>query len=280
MHWLVLCAVLLSFNLTAEPVRLLVEKSIHISYTKFLNGRDPLSITDYSGPFSRRGVVELVLLQQALHLGGLKTNFVFDYGPNYGRIIKQVRVGANVMAANSAWYSELVGYPDELFISDAVIKDGEFEAGFYTLSTNLKALSVKEVSDFSTMSAVSNKQWTADWETLSELKLKNLYNVVKWKSMVGMVIGGRADFLLAPFQVTPDLSFISRDTVFVPIPHIKLGLRGSRHFVLSRRHPDAERVKQALEKGLTEMLAQGTFRRAYTEAGFFNPKVKDWKKLN
>ena len=51
----------------AEPLLpALIPDDVLRDYQAFLAGRDPVAITDYGGPLSRRDVVEVVLIHQAL----------------------------------------------------------------------------------------------------------------------------------------------------------------------------------------------------------------------
>lgn len=50
----------------ADPVTVLVPPDVWKDYQTLVNGRDPLTITEFSGPGRRRDVVEVILLQQAL----------------------------------------------------------------------------------------------------------------------------------------------------------------------------------------------------------------------
>lgn len=98
--------------------------------------------------------------------------------------------------------------------------------------------------------------------------------------MVDMVGRHRVDFLLAPFQVSDDLSFTTRGFQFYPIPKVKIGLTGSRHFILSRQFPESEKLAQALNQGIAILRQKGTIERALIECGFINTKVSSWSKIN
>lgn len=256
-----------------------IEPSILEKYQLFLAGRDPLTINDYSGQYSHRGVVEVILIQKALKFGGLQEKIKFKVGPNYARLLKQLQAGDVDMLANSAWLSNLEQDIADYYISDAVIRDGQFEAGLYTLSSRTELQSVQTLEQLQQLSSVSNKHWHSDWQTLSAMNLKQLYNVAKWSSMLDMIRVQRADFLLAPFQVSDDLSFENNGDIFIPIKGIKLGLRGSRHFVSSRHISNADHYYLMLQKGVKQLHLQGEFERAYQQSGFYNPRVADWHKL-
>ncbi|MCP4321002.1 MAG: hypothetical protein GY787_03950, partial [Alteromonadales bacterium] len=65
----------------------------------------------------------------------------------------------------------------------------------------------------------------------------------------------------------------------VPVPDIKIGLQGTRHFAVSKRHPKGKEVIKALDAGIKLMKEQGIVDKAYSDSGFFNEKVKHWNKI-
>ena len=58
------------FVAACRSAAVLVPNDVAADYEAFLDGRDPQTITDFSGPFARRDVVEVVVTQQALARGG------------------------------------------------------------------------------------------------------------------------------------------------------------------------------------------------------------------
>lgn len=265
-------------NAKRKELIIVIPGDVKRDYDLFIAGRDPLEITDYSGLGSRRDVAEAVLIQQALSLGGMTEQIRFIVASSHARIIKQVHSGTAVMSGNSIWY-DLLNDRDLLYVSEAIIENGNFEAGLYTILENQKALSAKSIEDVRTLTAVSSKAWIIDWQTLNSMEMSSLINTVKWSSMVKMVAKGRADFLLAPFQPSNDMSFTPEGIHLVPVPGIKIGLQGSRHFAVSKRHPKGKEVIKALDAGILLLKEQGIVQKAYSDSGFFNDKVKDWKKI-
>lgn len=249
-------------------------------YVQFIGNRTPQGITNYGGPHSRRDVVEVVLIQQALSLGGLDSPIAFSPAPTYLRMLKELETGRTALTATSIWLSDLSDDASVYRVSDAVIENGQFEAGLYTSEYNSTAHSASTLSHVRRLTAVSNRYWTPDWATLSEMNLKNLRHIQDWKTMVRTVSFKRADFLLAPFQPTKNMSLRVDGMTLVPIPNIKVGLKGSRHFAISSKYPGAEIVYQALQKGLGILKTKGVLERAYRESGFFNQNVQGWKRLN
>ena len=60
-----------------KPLSLVIASDVLSDYHKFLGDREPVEIKDYSGNHSRRDVVEVVLLQQALARGGFQAEVLF-----------------------------------------------------------------------------------------------------------------------------------------------------------------------------------------------------------
>lgn len=275
---------LCSFQLWAAPNKgeqliIVLPADVKEDYEKYINGRNPLTMTSYEGEGARRDVVEVVLVQQALHFGGIDSPVRFITADSHARIIKQVLAGRAVLAGNSIWLDLLTSSEELLYVSTPIIENGQFEAGLYTIESNKEALKAKSMDEIRSLIAVSSKAWIIDWQTLNAMKMRKLINTVKWSSMVKMVNIGRADFLLAPFQPTPDLAFEPEGVRLIPIPNLKIGLQGSRHFAISKRHPQGKAVAQALDKGIAIMKQKGLVEKAYEDSGFFNTKVKDWQKL-
>ncbi len=264
----------------AHLVTVIIPPDVLKDYKAFLQGRDPLAITDYSGPMSRRDVIEVVLFQQALALGGFATQLKLRTVPSYARSLLELKTGATVAAVNTLWRRDLATLGKSVLISPALVREGEFEAGLYTSSDDAKALVAASLADFRQLSGVCNRQWVPDWDIMSDLQLKQLSNAPSWEVMVRMTAEQRADFLMAPFQPTKDLGLTAYGYTLIPIPGLKIRLPGSRHFCVSASHPQGERVYRALVRGLEKMRKKNLIRKAYTECGFFNPRTREWKVLN
>ncbi len=270
----------LSNVIFAESLKVLIPSDVLTDYQHFLHGRNAIELTDFSGDGSRRDVIEVVLMQQALHLGGIKTPIEFIQHNAYQRILTELRQGRGFIAATSIWLTDLENIEEDVFISHAVINNGEFEVGFYTTPNNKTALSAKKTSDIRGLSAISSKAWLTDWNTLSALRMNKLISISNWSSMVKMVNAGRADVLLAPFQPTKDMSITIDEVKLIPIPRIKIGLQGSRHFGVSKHYPNAKSLFENFNRGLNILIKQGIVQKAYRQSGFFNNNVTHWKTLN
>ena len=87
--------------------------------------------------------------------------------------------------------------------------------------------------------------------------------------MVRMVNIQWIDFILMPFNSTPDQSFTMDKVHLVPVKNIGVVLKDSRHFVISKAHPKGQEAYLAINKGLKILRKQGAIVKAYQQAGFF-----------
>ncbi|WP_410497626.1 hypothetical protein [Chitinibacter sp. S2-10] len=272
-------------GLAAEKViTILTQQDVFNDYQKFIGQRDPLTLTQYGGAGSRRDVAELVLVQQALKAGGnelpIKIVKVDNSSDSYNRYIKEITTGSATMGGNSAWLIDLKPLGDKVFVAQPVIRQGEFEAGLYTTPDNQKAMATKTLPELQQLTAVVADSWKPDVATLESLKFTKLLKTQSWDSMVGMLFKKRADVLLAPFQSTPDLSLDVSGKKLVPIPNVKVGLQGSRHFFVSRADPNGALLAKQLNIGLEKLREKGVIEKVYRDSGFFNHETRNWKRLN
>ncbi|MCV2362030.1 hypothetical protein LNV23_01035 [Paucibacter sp. DJ1R-11] len=260
-----------------------VPADVMADYERFLNRRDPLSISDFSGPYSRRDVVEVVLLHQALALGGWQHPLQFVDMPSGERLLREISSGRLICSATTYWQQDIAGpgagTGQGVMLSRPMIQMGEFEAGLYTVESNRRAMSARTLADVQGLSVLSNRNWVVDWATLEQLGISRRQHVTNWELMPRMVAAGRADLLLAPFQATPDLSLTVGNVRLLPIPGLKIALRGTRHYLLAREHPEGFGLRSALDGGLQRLLQQGVVRKAYTQSGFFNARTASWTRL-
>jgi hypothetical protein len=263
-----------------ERTPITIETDIYHYAQKIIANRDVLSITDFSGTNSQRAVIEFILIQQALELGGLKIDFYFVPGNYDARNIKLVQSGMLLINFDSMWLSYIDNLRDDLYISDPIIRKGEYWAGLYTAIDNERALDVKTLADLQKRSIVSSKNWHVDWKTLMELKPNALMHEEEWLSMAKLVSLQWVDIMLAPFTSSQPYSYQGDGYNIIAIDGIKLALNDSRHFVISKKHPQGKEAYTALQKGLKILRKRGTISKAFKQSGFFNELVQDWHIIN
>jgi len=259
------------------PVAVLAEALTRYQTILKEKGVSAEEITDLKSPLANRQVADLVILQQALIAGGLRAHFAFIPVPNAVRGRESVRSGLAVLSGEDLFS---MAFTDDVFMSPPVIPNGAFVKGVYGLPDNAALQAVRTLDDLKKLSAVSSSEWKADWKTLKEIAPARLISVAQHQSMFKVVQYRNIDFTLYEFPATSDLSQIVDGIRLVPVPGVKVVLRDSRHFMISRRNPDGERVYEALCRGLTVLQQQGVIERLFTDVGFYHPELKDWTVLN
>jgi len=258
--------------------RVLVPNDVLQDFDRFLAGRDPLLLQQFGGPHARRDVVELALLLQALALGGIRSTPQRAGMPSVPRLVRELAQAQGLCSGTTYWREDL-HEPADLLLSRTMVADGEFVAGIYTRPARADVLAVQSLDELRRLRFVSNRHWRVDWATLQGLGIEQLAHADTWEAMPRMLAAGRADVVLAPFQPSADLSIEVDGVRLVPIPGLKLGLRGTRHYLVSRRHPLGQAWLAALDAGLQQLQAQGLVQRAYQQSGFFHPAVAGWKRI-
>jgi len=252
-----------------HSVLIYIRDDVYVDYQQFVADKDISSIDNFSGQKIRRDVVDMIIAQQALKLGGFNHRFSYAPGKVNFRNTKMLQNGKLLISFDSYWLQDAQPLSKTVYISDEVIRNGEYVAGIYTSPKNTRTLSIDKLSDLEELTAVSTSKWRTDWQTLQQLPLKKLIREDSWLSMVRMVDIQWIDFILMPFNSTPDQSFIMDKVHLVPVKNIGVVLKDSRHFVISKTHPKGEEAFIAINKGLKILRSRGAIVKAYTEAGFF-----------
>jgi len=260
----------------SDKIILTVQPDVYADYLCLLNERSPLEITDFKGECSRRDVVDIILLQQALHLGGFDLSVKFRTGQFELRNRKLLEEGFLLVSVDTFWLTEAQSVQEHLYISEPMLRNGEYIAGLYTSPNNKKALASRTLQQVQKLSGVSSKNWSGDWRAMQQLGLKKLVNEPIWVAQVKLVDRQFVDFMLAPFNV----DFARNGVILELIPQIAVKLAGSRHFVISKYHLLGEAAFKALNIGIATMRQRGLIHKAYADAGFFYAIEQNWTFIN
>lgn len=262
--------------ISAESIHIVAgissSRNLKENYQKTTDQRSCDKIVNYAVPGTSRELSEMLLVCQALRIGGIEPIFELKEYPVYMRMLLEVTHGNNLIMLHSTWLSDVD--QSKVFVSDPLIRKGEFELGIFTRPDHKELLKVKTLAELSPFIAISNIHWNADWAALKKMQIKTL-NSRKYGLMFKMVNTGRADFMLNSFSSLPDMSVTAEGIKLIPVPGIKIGLSDSRHILVNKRLPNAKKVFDALQKGLKVLRKNGSILRAYQESGFINPRVKD-----
>ena len=263
----------------AEDIIIYVTNNVYIDYLQLVKNRDITTITNFSGTGARRDVIDMIIVQQALKFGGFKHNFIFLPSTHNFRNTELLVKGQELLSFDSFWLNDANHISKDVYVSNSVIRKGEYNAGIYTSPNNKKVLDIKNLNDLKSFTAVSTPNWKTDWQTLSALPLKRLIREDDWINMASMVSAQQVDLFLMPFHSSDDGSFHLRDIHLKPVKNIAIELHDSRHFIISKKHPLGYKAYRAINIGLQQLRKQKTITRAYKEAGFFIDKSQ-FKVLN
>lgn len=264
-----------SLAMAAVVVRVPVTVPDDAKINAFLAAGNLQALSSYAA-LDSGALVEQVLFRRALVLGGLDAKFSSFSVSNSARARESVRDGSAVGGGFAAWHAYCQENAADLFESEAVIPDGRFEKGLYTSAQKLAQLKVKTSRDLQRLRVASTRTWVVDWATLEQLKFAKVLDVPTMEEQFKMVKTEWADVVLHDFANTPDMSVEVNGIRLYPIPGVKVALAGSRHFIVSRKHPAGAQVFESLQKGLKIMQKTGEIERAFTESGFYNTTARNW----
>ncbi|MDG1753022.1 MAG: hypothetical protein P8I03_15395 [Thalassotalea sp.] len=258
----------------AEQVVIYIRDDVYDDYLKFVDGKDILEIRDFSGKTIRRDVVDMVIAQQALKIGGFEHTFDYVPGKLNFRNTKLLEEGELLISFDSYWLTDAQRIEDDVYISQPLINNGEYIAGIYTNPKNSAVLAINSLEDLSQFTSVSTPKWATDWKTLQTLPLKELIREDEWLSQARMVNLGWIDFMLMAFHSTEDQSFTMEKIHLVPVKNIGIELKDSRHYVISKKHPLGSEAIKAINIGLSVIRKEQRISSAYKQSGFFVDKSR------
>ncbi|KZN58818.1 hypothetical protein [Pseudoalteromonas luteoviolacea] len=286
MKWLVLVLLVScispAFAYNQLVVDIMSSENFGQRYNEFLNGRSPIDVQDFQPTTkgSHIEIIEMVLLQQALFLGGETREVVFNPKPSVNIMeFSDMISGDSLILARSVWHEDILNYRGSLYVSDAVVEFGDYEAGLYVTKRNI-ALQNLPKEQLEQLTVVANPRWRVDWRALNNTPINIVSFIGPWETMLNMVETDIVDAMLVNFSVSEDLLLNFEGREYVPIQNLKMMLPDSRHFIVSKRHPQGEQIFAALNRGLKILKKKGILRRALMQSGFINHLVSDWQFIN
>lgn len=234
---------------------------------------NPFIIDNFESSRSNRVVVDMVLLQQAIKLGGMDIHLSFYGQPNPARAQAEVKEGKAVVLAFETWACD---FDDSVYMSDTIINDGEFLKVVVGRPDNKKLFKkVTSIDGWKELTAITGHTWSIDQNTLKEMEVKHIYLAYRYDLQLLMLHEGRADLGLYE-HATISKNMPEGLTI---VPGITVGLRGTRHFMVSKLHPMGQSLFEAIQKGIKILKNRGAFRKAYAECGFFAKEIESWNRI-
>ena len=137
-------------------VKVSVETDIYNYAQEILAGKTPFELENFFGSNAQRDVIEFILIQKALSLGGINFKFDFITGNYDARNPKLLQEGLLLINFDSMWLSHAKKIEKDVYISYPVIRKGEYWAGVYTSKENVDKLKVNSIEDFKRLYVFSN----------------------------------------------------------------------------------------------------------------------------
>jgi len=281
-HLLFLAAILATALSAQAKIHLKISATTQIaeSFAKWTAEAPLNQITSYKNASANRPTVDLILELQALKAGGLDFDYEIVTAPNNARARLEVVQASADITAETTWDYLIDPEENNLLRTTPIILDGEFEKGIYVLPTNEKILKIKTLEELQQFTGVIVGSWEVDVRTLKAMQLKGLELPAKSENVYAMLAKERADFTLLELSSQPDLSSESGGVRLIPIPGVKIALKGGgRSWIVAKNSPNATVIHAALVKGVKQFRDEGRLTRAFKECGFINPRATDWKRL-
>lgn len=266
--------------ISKSPISVTIETDIYHYAQTLLGADDLMSFHAFDRAYCQRDVVEFILVQKALKLGGADLKFRFATGNYDARNVRLVVDGFLLLSFDTVFLSQARELADAVYISSPMIRRGEYEAGIFVSAENLHKISVNSAADLQRLSFVSSRDWPQDWQLLTDLHPKELIHEGDWISMAKMVSRGWVDAMLVPFSKKPPYTYEGNGYTIYALPNVKVAMHDSRHFIVSKKHPLGAQAFAALQRGLAIMRQRGEIEAAYQQCGFINTAVRDWTLLN
>ncbi len=270
----------ISFIASAEipiTVTVAVKTNLIDKYQHFLEEKQKQAIeltymdmTDMS-----RGIIKLVILEQALHKAGLAATIELVASPNAQRSQYMVQTG-QVLLSTRLLIDDLT--PKDTLKSSALLGYKDLRRGIYGLKSNHALMEVKTLEELKNFSAVTVTTRESDVKLLQKIGLSNLQLVSKRDFIFTRIAYRNVDFTI--FAIEKEFEVKHEAITLAAVPGLLIQTNSSMHFLISKKHLHGQMVFQALEKGLAKMQEQGLIKMYYQHVPQTEPDSKHWKIVN
>lgn len=251
-------------------------------YLSYTAGRDPLDLDKLPRQGLSRHLMELLVFQNALVLGGCQCRIRFQpYATltTNARTLVDLREG-RLLASPVAGFRTDSRVLGEVHVSDPVLDDDAFKVGIYTHESRADLLAITDPAAVRRLTFVAVESWETDLRVLAEKKLKHV-KAVNWMSALKMLEAGRADAILQPFSNRDDMSFDepALGLRFKPIPGMKMNFGHGRYYFVSRHHPDGAWFIERMNAGLRRLEADGRLKALRVASGVEDVRLKGFVEI-
>jgi len=218
-------------------------------------------------------LAELLLLCEALELGGLEAELDLKPSFAYTRLLRQLDSPDLAVLGFGVWRRDLD--PKRFYISSPISPSNKFVKGIYVLPSNKIAMQARSREDVKQLVALTNPSWSVDGEAIRCIGSKTR-NARTYVNMFPMIGANRADYLLTTFPAGQNLNIKFYDVALSPIPGVKVVLNDTLHFAVNKNYPDGKKIFDALQRGLNMLNEKGALKYVHERLGLSNPVVDSW----
>lgn len=224
-----------------------------------------------------RPIIELSIICAAFKQQDVDLKIEFFETASYSRSIWLVKKGLVDIFSQTVWQADI--NEDYMYVSDDIIRIGEFSKGIYTNEDHpLQSIAAEEIN-FKKYRGMTQQTWIYDLAIINSLTdnvLKNDY----FPTMFKVLSNNRADFTLMEFPAKGELSISQDGFRLQPIKGIKVVIPMARKFILSKIPDNSQFIFETLNSGIQSLRNNGEIYKRYVEAGFINKKTENWKTVN
>ncbi|MDG4717735.1 MULTISPECIES: hypothetical protein [Thalassospira] len=226
---------------------------------------------------SNLSLMQYTLLREALAAGGFDATVEPVLSPNSERSRKMIEAGQADVKTD--WIFN-IATDDSTLRTEPLFLTGEIEKGLYARRDFIDADRQIGLADIKTMRAVGIRNWRLDWQVLESLSPATLSSAATTIQVFAVIDAGRADFTLLEFSSQEDMGREVDGIRLYPIPNVKISLPATQHFMVSARLENADKVVDALNRGIRTLRESGFIQRCLVNSGVINPAVAYWQTLN
>lgn len=242
------------------------------NYKRWLGNKECSDIQSYQNNYATKASIQIMIICKALHLGGMTVKLSFNSMPNYSRGLYEAHKGSISIPGDSIWLSQIS--QKHFYTAPAIFAQGEFQKGFFALpdkrkeiEENININKSKGITPLQTLRdyiLITSKNWIFDQTAIKNLGLTYL-STTKTENMCNMIKYGRGDLYFGELIMIGNkkIVFNCNGLILEPIEGIKAAFTETRHFVVSKSHPNSKEIYEALDKGLTILRESGEIEEAF-----------------
>lgn len=205
-----------------------------------------------------------------------QTSFEIIGYPVVPRLVAAISSGDIDVSGFGIWSNESQ-FPN-ILRSSPMLKKGEFNKGLYVTAQSKMSLSDYSPVPIDSLVAVSNQNWTYDWQILN-CEFKRVMHVDRYEQMFQILARQRADVLPLAFGKNQDLSREEFGIRLLPIKGIKLSFPDSTHVLIAQQSPQKNILQNRIKASLAKLNSDGQLRQWYIKTGVINPMTDNWRPL-